>query len=198
MAVSEPRGRGRPSDPGTDERVRRAFLSLVGERGLAATTMDDIARASGVSKPTLYARYGSKNALCATTIRVLFARVDDVELDSLDPQSAVRRILEGATRIVAAGPRRSLLAILGWMAEDAELERTWRGEVFVPRRAQVGRAFARAVALGELDPAMDVDVATDMLIGPVFFRILIAGDALETAAIARIVHAVWRAFAVKR
>src|SRR5208283_210235 len=49
-----------------DARRRQLFdvaLSLFAEHGYAATTMDDIAEAAGVTKPLVYQHFDSKRAL---------------------------------------------------------------------------------------------------------------------------------------
>jgi AcrR family transcriptional regulator len=45
-------------------RVLEAAAGLFAERGVQAVTMDDIARAAGVGKGTLYRRYADKGLLC--------------------------------------------------------------------------------------------------------------------------------------
>jgi TetR/AcrR family transcriptional regulator, mexJK operon transcriptional repressor len=66
------RGRGRPtrSDARSIDRAllnaaRQSFL----ERGYSQTTLEEIARAAGITKPTLYARYADKSALFAALMR---------------------------------------------------------------------------------------------------------------------------------
>ncbi|HEY4947213.1 MAG TPA: helix-turn-helix domain-containing protein [Acidimicrobiales bacterium] len=63
-------GRGRRAAPGrrltADARRRQLFdvaLRLFAEHGYAATTMDDIAEAAGVTKPLVYQHFESKRAL---------------------------------------------------------------------------------------------------------------------------------------
>lgn len=44
-------------------RILRAAAALFSDRGYAATTLDDVALAAGVSRPTVFAAVGSKRAL---------------------------------------------------------------------------------------------------------------------------------------
>jgi AcrR family transcriptional regulator len=53
----------RTVDPRTRPALLRAARSLFYARGLAATGVDDIAAASGLTKPTLYRHFASKEAL---------------------------------------------------------------------------------------------------------------------------------------
>jgi AcrR family transcriptional regulator len=50
-------------------------LSLFAERGYAATTMDDIAEAAGVTKPLVYQHFDSKRALYLELMDVVSAKV---------------------------------------------------------------------------------------------------------------------------
>ncbi len=53
-------------------------LALFAERGYAATTMDDIAEAAGVTKPLVYQHFDSKRALYLELMDVVSERVIDV------------------------------------------------------------------------------------------------------------------------
>ena len=41
------------------------------------------------------------------------------------------------------------------------------------RRAEFGLLFAEGVRVGEFDPDIDVEVATDLVYGPVWYRLLV-------------------------
>lgn len=64
----EPRPRGRPRGFDADEvleKARAVFWNL----GYAATSVDDIARATGLNRPSLYAAFGDKHALYLAALR---------------------------------------------------------------------------------------------------------------------------------
>lgn len=64
-----------------DERIMAAALRVLAERGTQLATMDDVAAASGVSRATLFRRYGSKDGLFEHLMRQEFGRIlDDVAL----------------------------------------------------------------------------------------------------------------------
>ena len=63
-----------------DARRRQLFevaLTLFSEHGYAATTMDDIAEAAGVTKPLVYQHFESKRALYLELMDVFSQRVGD-------------------------------------------------------------------------------------------------------------------------
>lgn len=64
--VTEQRGPGGSTpDPSVRTRVLDAFVELVSERGLANTSMRDVAERAGVSKTTLYTRWPDRRAMIA-------------------------------------------------------------------------------------------------------------------------------------
>ncbi|GGM70964.1 TetR family transcriptional regulator [Longimycelium tulufanense] len=72
--MSAPRGgRTGPARPGrtevTKQKLFDAALRLVGERGAASVTVDEIAAEAGVAKGTVYYNFGSKDALVDALLR---------------------------------------------------------------------------------------------------------------------------------
>src|SRR6478735_9683731 len=70
--VQERRGRGRPRDPGTDERITAAAAELMLQRGFDRTTVDDVAAKAGVGKATVYRRWPSKEDLAVAAMETLY------------------------------------------------------------------------------------------------------------------------------
>ncbi len=56
---------GRPADPAKDADILAAGRVLLFDHGPQAVTMEAVARAAGVSKPTLYRRYANRDELLA-------------------------------------------------------------------------------------------------------------------------------------
>ena len=53
----------------TRQKLFDASMELIGERGAAVVTVDEIAAAAGVSKGTVYYNFGSKSDLIAQLLR---------------------------------------------------------------------------------------------------------------------------------
>ena len=62
------RGPGRPRDLAKLEAILDAAYALFLERGIAATTVDEVAERASVSKMTVYANFGDKPALLAAVL----------------------------------------------------------------------------------------------------------------------------------
>jgi len=88
--------RGRPRDP---ERVKRVLEAAAGqfiEHGFARTSVDAIAKASGVSKVTIYSYFPTKEALFEASVESctneVFASLPPGALDHGNPEAALTLI----------------------------------------------------------------------------------------------------------
>jgi AcrR family transcriptional regulator len=60
--------RGRPRNPGAEDRLFNAALEEYGEHGWAGFTMDAVARRAGVGKSTIYLRWRDKDDLLSDAV----------------------------------------------------------------------------------------------------------------------------------
>lgn len=72
-----------PPDPQSAERILEAALELIGERGLATLSMDDLAIRARVSRASLYRLFPGKSALFRELIR------------TYSPMEALGRLMDG-------------------------------------------------------------------------------------------------------
>lgn len=79
-------GPGRPRDPAKEDAILAAARGSFLERGFHASTIEDIAARAGVSKVTLYNRFGDKETLFEAMVRQEVARMDTAF--SLPPEGA--------------------------------------------------------------------------------------------------------------
>jgi AcrR family transcriptional regulator len=63
--------------------ILQAAVRLFGERGAERVSMDEVARAAGVGKGTLYRRYPDKAALCVAVMDACFVEFERTTLDQL-------------------------------------------------------------------------------------------------------------------
>lgn len=106
MVQKEARPRGRPRSFDAGEVLNRA-RGVFWNQGYAATSLDDLAAATGLNRPSLYAAFGDKHALYMAAL----ARSRDEALggigQALAAEAPLRAVLEGlfkaASRIYRAG-----------------------------------------------------------------------------------------------
>ena len=85
-------------------------------------------------------------------------------------------------------------ALLSQIASDPSLGDPFRATVVRGRRAEVARVIESSIARGDLRADADVDVATELLVGPVYFR-LSSAEVLDDDFAERVVDAFLGGFA---
>jgi AcrR family transcriptional regulator len=76
------------------QHVLAAARRLFDERGVEQVTMDEIARAAGVGKGTLYRRYPDKAALCVALLDACFVEFERVSLEELHSTCGSRSAID--------------------------------------------------------------------------------------------------------
>ena len=105
-----------------DDRERailEAFERLLEEKALHAISIDEVARGAGISRPTFYFYFASKDAVLLTLLDRVVAEADAATLDaSLLPAAGPR---EGWRRTMRTRPRHEYwdVAIAGWRSGGA-------------------------------------------------------------------------------
>jgi hypothetical protein len=105
--------------------------------------------------------------------------------------AAVSNAIRGLTKS-EFGP--VIRALLSEIAIDPALGDPFRDTVVRARRDEIARVIERGVYRGDLRPDANVSVATELLVGPVYFR-LAFGGALDARFAGRVVDAFLDGFA---
>jgi AcrR family transcriptional regulator len=189
-----PPGRGRPRDAALDERILEQVLSLLASRGYAGLTLDELASRSGVAKSTVLRRWPSKAAVAAAGVERLALQSVDVP-DTGTLHGDLLALLHGARDTFARGPGQFVARLLREAGHHPEITDLLDG-VLHTRRQAYRRVLARATARGELDPSVDQELLIDMLIGPLWTRLLITREPVTSRYVDANVQVVLAAFAV--
>ena len=188
-------GRGRPRDRALDDRILDQLLALLGSHGYAGLTLDELAARSGVAKTTILRRWPSKAAVAAAGVQRLALQSVDVP-DSGALKVDLLALLHGAVEAFVRGRGQFVAQLIreaGHHPEITDLLYT----VIHTRRQAYRRVLALAIARGELAPSIDQDLLIDLLIGPIWTRLLITRDPITREYVDSIVEAVLVAFDVK-
>ena len=194
-AEASPRGRGRPRDPALDDRILEQTLVLLGSHGYAGLTLDELAARSGVAKTTVLRRWPSKAAVAAAGVERLALQSVDVP-NSGTLRADLRALLHGAVETFVRGRGQFVARLIreaGHHPEITDLVHT----VIHTRRQAYRRVLALAIARGELAPSVDQELLMDLLIGPIWTRLLITRDPITGDYVDSIVETVLIAFDVK-
>ena len=164
--------RGRPRSEARKQAILQAAFELLGERGLAATSMDAVAERAGVSKATIYRWWDSKELLALDALYAAWDTAGPVTRETGSLRAEMLALVRPWVRMVAAGPSaRILTALLAEAQNDPEFGRAYRAHFVEPRRDQARAVFSRAIARGEIPDGVDVEVAIDLLWGPLYHRL---------------------------
>jgi AcrR family transcriptional regulator len=152
--------RGRPREFCPDKALAAA-LQIFWRRGYEGASLSELTGAMGISRPSLYACFGNKEALFRKALdlyqREKLAYVQSA-LDAPTARGVAERLLNGALAMqLAAGDPKGCLGVIASVACGAEAE-SIRQEV-VARRASSDAAlvarFARAKEEGDLPAHVD-------------------------------------------
>ena len=158
------RGRGRPRDPGTDDRITRAAAELLLQRGFDRTTVDDVAARAGVGKATVYRRWPSKEDLAVAAMETLYsAEMPEPDTGSIrtDLATGYRAVL---TFVNTPEGEAYLRTSIAESVRDGRIAALYRSST-ERREQQSRRTFEKAIARGEVRPDIDVDSAVQWLGG---------------------------------
>src|SRR3954465_7487506 len=189
---SSPPVPGGPRDDTLDDRILDQVVALLGSRGYTSLTLDELAVRSGVAKTTILRRWPSKAAVAAAGVERLALQSVEVP-DSGTLEGDLRALLHGARDTFVRGRGQFVARLLREAGHHPEIT-DLLDAVLHPRRQGYRRVLARAIARGELDPSVDQELLIDMLIGPVWTRLLITRDPITREYVDAIVQMVLTAF----
>jgi AcrR family transcriptional regulator len=183
--MSEPPAKRRPAgaallQESVTAAIADALLTELAACGYARTSMEAVARRAGVGKAALYRRWSAKDAM---VIDLVGQMVRDTILPTPDTGSLHGDLAELLTglyrqlsnpRVTAIGP-----SLLAETAARSELGVELLEVVGEPRRALAHTVLRNAIDRGELPEDLDIEVAIDLIAGPLALRVLILGAATD-------------------
>lgn len=195
-AAATPR-RGRPRSDRAHRAILDAARQLLIEDGFAGLRLEHVAARAGVGKATIYRRWRSKEELAQALLadlaapHIAVADADDTREELL---AAVLNPMRAVTES-DFGP--VIRALLSQIAMNPRLGDPFRATVVQARRDEIARLIGRGIERGDLRPDADVEVATELLVGPVYFRLMFGGELTREFA-ESVVDAVVGGYAARR
>lgn len=186
----------RPRSDAARRRLLDAALEIAATDGVASVTADAVARRSGVAKTTLYRHFGSTDGL------VFAAVADSVTTQAPPDTGTLRGDLEAIHRryldVASSQQNRELFA---WMVAKS-IESAENRELFRRARAQprgpTTVALQRAIARGELDADIDVDLALHVIQGPLISQRIVDNSDVSESDLQRMLDMTVRALGAGR
>jgi AcrR family transcriptional regulator len=184
--------RGRPRNEEYDRAILETALDQVAKVGFRAVSVESIATAVGVGKPTIYRRWPNKAAV-----------VMDAFLWHMAPQVAnpdtpralesLRAHLRSQVRLFRGKSGECISSLLAEAQFDQELKEAIRERWLSPSRELARKTIAKAIEQGDLRSDLDVDVVVDLLHGALFFQLQLGTERISEAYADEIMNSVLKA-----
>ena len=164
-----------PNAARRSESSRKAILAataeLCGENGYARLTIEAIAARAGVSKKTIYRWWPSKGAVVLELLDQT-ATIAIEPPDSGDLATDLRALLTEVIGMLTPPETSPGIGLIAEALHDPDLARELRERIIRPRIATFKERLRRAQEAGQLSPEADLDVALDLLYGPLYHRMV--------------------------
>ncbi len=170
------RGRGRPRSERADRAILDATLRMVGEHGVAGTSIEGVAAEAGVGKTTIYRRWPNKSDLILAAISNLVPPGDPPDTGTMAGDMAALAETQ-RRRLSGSGLSGIVPRVLAESMSDPDLHRDYVERVVEPFRAMLRLFIERGIDRGELRADLEVESLVDLLHGIPIYRMLMSrGD----------------------
>ena len=170
---------GRKRLGGRSARVRNAVLTaafeLLADKGFDNFTIGEVAIRAGVHETSIYRRWGSRQVLALdASLRVADDAIAIPDTGTL--RSDLMALIARIVGLLKTPQGRAMLALIESRDDHGVKARRayWQN-----RFERLRPMLARAVARGEFPNDADPMVFIEMLIAPLYFRLLVSAEALE-------------------
>ena len=165
----------------TDSLTRALFVEWA-ERGFAALSLEAVAKRAGVGKAALYRRWPSKLAMISDRLDAV-----GIEITDIPDQGSLTRDIRAALLDIRKLLRHPLIHRIlpdlhAELARSPDLREVIR-PIQAARRARAERIIHQAIARGELPENVHLELASDVLAAPLYWRIIVIGGRADLAYI---------------
>src|SRR5215472_5536406 len=174
MVRDEPIARG----DGARRRMLQAALEVLDQDGLPGFTMEAVARRAGASKATLYRRWPSVGALLIDAMDATFQPLPVPDTGHV--ATDVKQLITAFVALLEHTPFPRLLAAFIDAAERDPALAGLHADLTRRRREPLLLVLARGRERGQLPVDLDLDIVTDLLAGPFFYRRFIGHQPITT------------------
>jgi AcrR family transcriptional regulator len=158
--------------------VFKAALDLLASRDYRQITMETLAERAGVSRTTIYRRWPTKAGVVAAAVSSLY--LDQAEVpDTGSLSEDLVALLSETYGVMADGDGRVLEQLVRQSGQNPELVDVVRSILYARRRVSA-TVLNHAIARGELTADIDQELLLDLLLGPLWFRLLVSGAPITT------------------
>jgi AcrR family transcriptional regulator len=186
------KGPGRPRDPSVEKAILRAALRRIVSDGYSRVTIGDIAADAGVTRPTVYRRWASKQDLVVAALD--FSLQEERALnpvgrfEELPPAEALKQALRHA--FPSDRGMKAIGHVLMEAEQNPELLDLVRRHAITPRVRPFIDTLWRLCEEGVVRKDIDLDVVADMMIGS-YYSSYIRREDSATHSTDEVVETIW-------
>ncbi|AWZ00163.1 putative HTH-type transcriptional regulator [Rhodobiaceae bacterium] len=169
---SEKPKRGRPRSEAARRAILDAAAGLLEEGGISAVTMEAVAARAKVGKPTIYRSWPNAQALAMATLMEADTAQTNVQ-ETASPLADLERQLLKVVEKFATKRGSQVRLMLAAAEQDSEIAKGFRNQVILKSRVEGHDLLTRSIAAGDIRADADIEIALDMIYGPLFYRVLI-------------------------
>jgi AcrR family transcriptional regulator len=171
---------GRPRSEETKRAILTASYELLLENGFKTVTVEGIAERAGVSKATIYKWWPNKAAVVLDG----FFNATEAMLQLPDTGSVREDLCIQVNDLATFLTSQKGKVITELIAEgqfDTNIADEYRKRYFNPRRLISRDILERGMQRGQLRKDLDIDLSIDLIFAPLFYRLLITEEAVDSA-----------------
>lgn len=184
LSIEQPR-RGRPPDEKARARVLEKAREILMTQGFGRLTIEAVAAATGVGKPTIYRSWANATELAMAAL--VGTPVVDAPGDHPDLRAKLQSQLRSLTTTFATTRGRQVALTLASADPESEYTKVFRNRVILASREAGRQTIEGAIASSEVEPPADLEAVLDMIYGPVFYRLLVGHRPLDEAFVGALV-----------
>ncbi|MCP5024851.1 MAG: TetR/AcrR family transcriptional regulator [Actinomycetia bacterium] len=187
---------GPKRDLDAQARILRATRELIADRGPGRVTINEIAAAAGVGKQTIYRWWPTRSAVVLDALGEVVIPENPHDHGG-SARDSVRDQLRRMALFLAPAWGGVVRELVAEAQSDPAVARELESRILGPARTRAAVSLRAGIDRGEVRPDLDIDVAIDVLYGPVLTRILVGNRPITLAAVDEIFDLAWRGIGVE-
>jgi AcrR family transcriptional regulator len=180
---------GRPRSTAIDAAILRAATALLATVGVDGTTINAVARRSGVARASIYLRYPGRDALLTAAIRSAIGR-EPIPVTG-DLENDFYRGAEQTRAILSSKPFRAVFPrLVAGLLEPRGAPGAITYAMLAPNRALLVDEYRALAGKAGLRTDIDADLVVDLVIGGLLNHLLVIGTVPTRADAEQVVEIV--------